>query len=124
MVNAKDVMTRNVITVNDQTPILEAIDILVENRISGMPVVSDNMDLLGIITENDILQLVFSGEPVDGVVSDYMTEEVFTVDENVDLHYVCECLIGKNIKRVPVISKGKLAGVISRRDIIKHILEI
>jgi CBS domain-containing protein len=117
-------MTTDVITVKDQTPIREAIEILVEKEISGLPVIDDEKKLVGLITEKDLLKLIFTGEIDLGIVADYMTREVVALDEETDLLDVCEYLMDKNFKRIPILKNDILVGIISRRDMIKYILKM
>jgi CBS domain-containing protein len=124
MTAAKNIMTKDVITVKDHTPIREAIEILVEKRISGLPVINDHNELVGLITEKDLLKLIFSGDVDLGIVADYMTRDVVALDEDCDLLDVCEYLINMNYKRIPILNGEHLAGIISRRDMIKYILDM
>jgi CBS domain-containing protein len=124
LASAKTIMTTDVITVKDQTPIREAIEILVEKEISGLPVIDDEKKLVGLITEKDLLKLIFTGEIDLGIVADYMTREVVALDEETDLLDVCEYLMDKNFKRIPILKNGILVGIISRRDMIKYILKM
>ncbi len=122
---AKDVMSRKMITVKEHIGIKEAIRVLVENNITGLPVVSEDMRLLGIVTEKDILRALYDRSV--GIerrtVADLMTSEISSFDENDDLMKVYESLMASNFRRVTVLSEGKLAGVISRRDMIKFLFE-
>ena len=124
MFKAKTVMVTDIITVKKQTPIYEAIRILVEHNITGLPVVNDDMTLAGILSEKDVLKLLYETQDKPGVVEDYMSENIVTFDENDNLIDITECLINNNFRRVPITSDGKLAGIISRKDIIKYILEL
>lgn len=117
------IMTTDVITVKKETPIYDAIEILLENDITGLPVITEDMELIGIITEKDILKLLSSLENDSAVVKDFMTKKVVSFDQQEDLIAVCECLIENHFRRIPIVSQGKLTGIISRRDIIKYILE-
>ncbi len=81
MFKAKDVMKTSLITVDRLTPIHQAIRILVENNITGLPVVNDDMSLAGIISEKDVLGLLYNIEDKPGNVEDFMTEEVVQVWE-------------------------------------------
>jgi len=120
----KDIMSKDVITVKPTTPILEAVKILVEQNISGLPVVSDDMQLLGIVTEKDLLNLLYNPSNEYQSVSDLMSEDVICFNENDDLIKVCERLLKSSFRRVPILAKGKLVGVVSRRDLIKFILKV
>jgi CBS domain-containing protein len=122
MNETKAIMTTELITVGRRTSICEALEILLENDITGMPVVDDDMTLVGIITEKDLLKLLSVLENDSAVVEDFMTKEVVSFDQEEDIIAICECLIKNNFRRIPITSKGKLAGIISRKDIIKYII--
>ncbi len=117
------VMTTEVQTVSRQTPIYDAVKMLLDSDITGLPVVDDDMTLLGIITEKDVLRLLCQVEDDSATVEQFMTRDVASFDADTELIAICECLIGSDFRRVPITSNGKLAGIISRRDIIKYILE-
>ncbi len=123
MNETKAIMTTDVITVGRRTPIYDAMEILLENDITGLPVVNDDMMLVGIITEKDILKLLSVLENDSAIVEDFMTKEVASFDQEDDLIRICECLIRKHFRRIPITSQGKLTGIISRKDIIRYILE-
>jgi len=121
---AKSIMTTNVAFVKRQTPIYEAIRILVEKNITGLPVVNDDMTLAGIISEKDVLKLLYDIEDKPGKVEDFMTETPFSFDQEDSLIDVAECFIKNHFRRVPITSEGKLVGIVSRKDIIKYILKL
>ena len=123
MFEIKSIMTTNVIAVKRQTSIYRCIEILLENNITGLPVVNDDMTLAGVITEKDILHLLFGLKDDLAKVEDFMATEVVSFEQDEDLIKVCECLVQSNFRRVPILSEGKLLGIISRKDIIKYILE-
>jgi CBS domain-containing protein len=122
MYETKAIMTTDVITVSRQTPIYDAIELLLENDITGLPVVNDDMGLVGIITEKDMLELLSTLENDSATVDDFMTKEVVSFNQEEDLIAICECFIRNHFRRIPIVSQGKLTGIISRRDIIKYIL--
>ncbi len=125
MREAKDVMTRQVICIRKDTPIVEAIKLMVQNNITGVPVVEDDLTLVGMLSEQDVLRLFHTYEDErDRTVNDFMTQPVVHFEENEPLLDVCYCLRDNSIRRVPVTSDGKVVGVISRSDILKCILEL
>ena len=71
-----------------------------------------------------MLKLLYETRIQDASVAEVMTREVVSFDENDDVIDVCECLIDNHFRRVPILSEGRLAGIISRRDIIKFILKL
>ena len=119
LLKAKDVMTENVISVRKETPIREAVVLLVKHNITGIPVVEDDMTLVGILSEKDVLTLIYGQEgEVDKTVSDFMTTPPVYFDQDESVVDVCDCLTNNFFRRVPVTEKGKLVGIISRRDMI------
>ena len=124
MLKAKDIMTTQVITATKDTPILEALELLAKNNITGIPVVEDEMTLVGILTEKDVLRLFYTNDDLTKeTVNSFMTQPAVYFDENEALGDVCECLMNYFLRRVPVTSNGKVVGIISRPDIIEYILQ-
>jgi len=123
MLKAKDIMLKEVISVAKDTPIFEALELMAENDVTGIPVVEDDMTLVGFLSEKDAVVLFYESEKADNkMVSDYMTSPAFCFEENEALLNVCDFLLKNIFRRVPVTSKGKVVGIISRADIIKYIL--
>jgi len=123
MLKAKDIMTKQVITVRKDTPIFEALELLAKNDITGVPVVEDNMTLVGIVSEKDLLRLFYAHEDQKNeTVSSFMTQPAVHFDENETLPDICDCLMNYFLRRVPVTSNGKVVGIISRADMIKYII--
>lgn len=122
MLCARDIMTKKVLTVKEDAKVTNVLKLLVENRITGVPVVSDDMRLLGMVTEKDILKSLWYNSNVKGSsAADLMSGEIISFDENDNLMKVFESLVESNFRRVPILSEGKLAGIISRRDIIEFL---
>lgn len=123
MTKAEDIMTTNVLAVRKDTDIYEAIQIIVANNVTGLPVVDADDFLVGIVTEKDVLSRLYNIEDQADCVGDYMTEDVVSFDIEDDMIAVCECLVNNHFRRVPILRERKLVGIISRRDLIKYILE-
>lgn len=124
MAKAKEVMNPSVITVSKDEDIHEAIRMMILNNITGLPATNEDGTIAGVITEKDVLALLYNVEDKPGAVKDFMTTEVVCVDQEDDLDKVVETLQANYFRRVPVLDKGRLVGIISRRDIIKHIREL
>lgn len=120
---AKDVMSRNLVVVHADDPAIDAALLMVQRNISGIPVVSDGMVLVGIITEKDVLKLLIEVDP-DKRVRDYMTKTVKSFDESKKVLDICAYLFLHDIKRVPIVKEGKLVGIVSRKDVIREILRL
>jgi CBS domain-containing protein len=124
MLQAKDIMTKEVICIKKDTPIFEAIQLMANNNITGIPVVEDDLTLVGMLSEQDVLRLFHTyDDEKDRTVNDFMTQPAIHFEENELLLDVCYCLRDNSIRRVPVTLNGKVTGVISRSDILKCILE-
>jgi len=123
MVKAKDIMTEIVVSVKKDTPMYEAAQLLATNDITGVPVVDDDMMLVGVITEKDILDLFDVLQYADDRnVNSSMSREVIFFDVEEELGNVCECLKNNNFRRIPVTSEGRVVGIISRRDLVLYML--
>lgn len=127
MFPVKDIMTKNVIVVERETPIMDAVHLLVDHKITGVPVVNRENKLVGILSEFDALKLLFDmdftgKEPVE----QFMSRNVVAFPDSATAVEICEFFINDPSKRrVPIIDKdGKLAGLVSRHDIIKLIAKL
>lgn len=112
---ACDIMTRKVCTVSPEASVQEVAQLLYQERISGVPVVNADGQIIGIVTEADII----SKASREGLrVADIMSHEIITVTEDTPINEIARLLSERKIKRVPVVSGGKLAGIVSRADIV------
>ena len=124
MFAARTIMTREPITVKEDTPIYEAMEILIDHQITGLPVVSGTGDLVGIVSEKDLLNLLYNPRGEGGTVGEVMTRNAVAFNEDDSLTDICEALLNNAFRRVPIVSHGRLVGVISRTDIIRFILRL
>lgn len=112
--NAAEVMTKRVFSVEPTTKVKELAGLLRDKKISGVPVL-DGGELVGIVTEADIL----GRKPGQNLVRNIMKTNVVTVTEDTSLKDVAAVLAKKKIKRVPVVRDKKVVGIVSRADIVK-----
>jgi CBS domain-containing protein len=124
MFKVKEIMKTKVMTVKRKTGIYEAINTLVNNNITGLPVVNDDMTVAGIISEKDVLRLLYDMEDKPGNVEDFMTKEVVCFDQEESLIDITEHLINNDFRRVHILKEGKLVGILSRKDVIACILRL
>lgn len=124
MLKARDVMTREVITIHPDAGLEEAIETLVNNKISGMPVCDDAGKVVGMISEKDALNFIFSGNLKQTSVREAMSSEVISLPPDIDLDKLSLLLAEKRIRRVPIIENGRLIGIVSRRSIIRIVLSM
>jgi CBS domain-containing protein len=137
----KDVMTTEVLTVREDTPFKEVVDLLVEHRISGVPVVDGDGKLLGIVTEADLVckeafdlrqrrplsavsELLsgstrWSSKAAGLTAGQIMTTRVVTARPDEDLRAAARRMLDLGVKRLPVADDGKLRGIVSRQDLLQ-----
>lgn len=119
-------MATDEVTLTPDQTITEAINILLENKVTGAPVLDKNRKIVGMITEKDCLRLLidsaYHNMPLDDkTVSVYMSPVVKTVTTDHDLLDVANEFLTTNYRKFPVVYKGTLVGQISRRDILRAI---
>jgi len=125
MLRARDIMNTDVFSVKKDTPIFEAVKLLVERNISGLPVVEDDMTLVGILSEKDVVDIFYERDKAENkTVNDYMTEPAVHFQENSALVNICDFLQKNLFRRVPVTSDGKLIGIISVKDVLNAVLQM
>ena len=125
MIKVKDIMNKKVICIKKDIPVIDAIRLMVKNHITGIPVIEDDMNLVGILSEQDVLRLYHTFEDEkDRTVNDFMTQPAICFEEEALLLDICYCLRDNSIRRVPVTSNGKVVGIISRSDMLKCILQL
>lgn len=123
----KDYMSVNIVTFTPGMDIHHAIKVLVERQISGAPVVDEQENLVGILSERDCLKVSFSaGYHGDwgGRVAEYMRCEVQTVDAHMDIVEMAEIFLKSPYRRFPVVAGNRLVGQISRRDVLRALEEL
>ncbi len=123
----RDYMTKKVRTLRPETPIVDAVDLLVKHAISGAPVVDGENRVVGMLSEKDCLPLLAKGvnhAPPEGTVSEFMAADPAILPPDMDLYYAAGVFMKKIYRRFPVVENGKLVGVISRRDILRAIHKI
>lgn len=118
-------MSTDVVTVGPDTTILGAAKVLVKQNITGLPVVDKENRLLGIVSEKDLLTLVYSlatksytSNDSPKTVEEVMAKDVVTFDKDDPVDDVIECLMNSNFRRVPILSGDKLVGIVSRKDLL------
>ena len=112
MIPVKEVMTRNVITFREDTPVEQIATTLTSKHITGAPVVAGEGHVVGIVSETD----VFSKK--GKTARDIMSPRVISVTEETGIDEAARLLIGEHIRRVPVIRGGKMVGLLSRSDVL------
>jgi CBS domain-containing protein len=121
---AADIMARRLVTLSPEFSVIRAMRTLLENRCSGAPVLDADGRLCGIVSELDCMRILASGQfsqeshDEDARVKDVMTAEVITIEPDVDLFGIAHRFLGNSIRRLPVVERGRLVGMVSRRDVL------
>ncbi|SDY81852.1 CBS domain-containing protein [Citreimonas salinaria] len=136
---AKDVMTREVVSAHPDTPVVEVARLMMSHGISGVPILDDSGRLVGLVSEGDLLRRVeperfarqswwltlFAGEKAEDFVKtkgryarDVMTKEVVTATPGTELGKIARLLETRRIKRVPVVEGSHLVGIVSRANLL------
>lgn len=119
---AADIMTTNVITAKKDMALTDVISLLLRWHISAMPVVDDEDIMVGIISEIDLVNLTFDGNARDTTVEEIMVTDIVSFSPNSHLAELVQTFSTRHLRRVPIIDKGKVVGIVSRRDILRELL--
>jgi CBS domain-containing protein len=144
---AHQIMTRSVITVEPETTILEAANIMLQRHVSGLPVVDGAGKLVGIVSEGDFLRrseigtqrkrgrwlkfILGAGQAATDfvhehgrTVSEVMTPEPLTITEDTALEEIVKLMENNHVKRLPVMRGGKLVGIVSRANLLQAVASL
>lgn len=144
-----EIMKTDVYTVSDEANIKEVLQALVDCKTSGLPIVNAKQQVVGFISDGDIMKFIAKQNPriidmtsfitvwydtesfekklhdlMELSVMELATTKLVSVETDYDIDEVAKVLGEKKIKKVPVLEDGKLAGVISRSDILRYILGV
>lgn len=119
-------MTRDLIKLTPDLEINKAMQLLLDCKISGAPVVDETGELVGLLTKKDCLRAALEasyyrdwGKPV----SAYMAHDVQTLDRSMDIFAACQVFLASSFRRFPVVEDERLVGQISRTDILRAMAE-
>lgn len=118
----KEIMTTSVKTIRPEDSVKSLAQKLVKNKIGSMVVVSGSGVVVGIATERDIIEdvVLASSDCESTKVQDIMTEEIVTIGPNESLEDAADVMVKNKIKKLPVIEKGRLLGIVTATDLIAY----
>ncbi len=132
----RDIMSHRVWSVSPDQSAREAVDLMVRRRINALPVVGQKDEVLGVVTDRELMsallpQIPRAGDEADSPrraaalrdtrVRDIMSRSVLCIAEEMGLNEVATLMINKDVEQVPVVSEGRLVGVLTRSDIIRKL---
>ncbi len=144
MLKAKDIMTSNVITIKPEATVEELARVLMEHKISGVPVVDEENKIIGIVTENDLIRknkrfhiptiirifdayfLLGSGKAEEEIkkmaaktVEEIFTDNVVTIEEDTSLEDIATIMAEQHIHLLPVLKDGTVVGIVGKADMVR-----
>jgi CBS domain-containing protein len=122
VITIRQVMNKRVAAVRPETTVAETIEFLTQNHVGGAPVVSDEGELVGMISELVLIDVVFDSAVQHAPVSKYMTAEVHAVNADDPLSRAAQLFALYAFRRLPVVEDGKLIGILTRRDLLNYAL--
>jgi CBS domain-containing protein len=133
----RDIMTQRVYRVFPDTPVRELLDVMTSNEFKAVPVVNDKREVLGVVTDRDLLKHLMpssgrvgadspasgSGDRagLDTPVKEIMSRSVMCISEDQGVSEVSAIMINKDVERLPVVAEGKLTGFLTRGDILRKL---
>jgi len=138
---AQDVMSAKVWTIRPEDPVSKAVTLICRHRISGVPVVDKGGDLIGLISERDVLQAMYPDKPVlkarrgatrssGGLrelkrlrAADIMVRDVVTAPPEADLLLLASLMATRKIRRIPIVRGRRLVGIVSQGDVYRGIFQ-
>ena len=122
--NVKDILEskpRNIVTVGQDMSVSEAMELLIANKISCLPIVDDNDKLIGVVSDKDIFRLIHEDQKKFGAAAlkKIMTTDLIVglVDDEVD--YIAGIMTENRIRHIPIVDGKKLVGLVSQGDVVK-----
>ena len=148
MITAKDIMTKEVISVTPETEIAQAAKLLLTSRINGVPVIDDAGELVGILCQSDLIIQqknipipslftlldgfipLTSSKKIDKEVekiaatkaADAMTANPVTVNSDTGIEDVAALMVEKSYHTLPVVDAGKLVGIVGKEDVLRTLI--
>jgi CBS domain-containing protein len=119
-------LKRNVISINENNTVYDAINILSEKKIGALPVLNDQNKLCGMLSERDIIQKISNDKKIDfshTQIRSIMTTKVITCNINTESNVLMTIMTNYKIRHIPIIEKNSLIGIVSIGDVVKRLLE-
>lgn len=124
MLAVKRVMTKHLVTVLDSDKLESVVDLILRHNVSGVPVLNRDRELVGLITEYDLLRILYDVHTPKNRVADYMTTDLLTIDQETSLMEATDLMLEHRVHRLLVTRGCKLVGVVSQRDVIRYIRDL
>lgn len=121
MATIREIMQPDPITVRPESPLSHALELLIENNISGLPVVDAEDRIVGVLSEKDLLKVFYERDATN--VAAVMTRDPITLEVDAPLVEALDCLMAYDFRRVLIHEEGRLVGLVSRADLMPTVLK-
>ena len=118
----KDYMARQLTRLSPEMEIMTAVNTLLQKDVSGAPVVDENEQLVGILTQKDCMRVVLNAayhSEFAGIVADFMSKDIVSLSSDISMVEAAQRFLEQNYHRYPVVDDGVLVGQISRKDVMR-----
>jgi CBS domain-containing protein len=122
MGTVRDIMIKEIVTVKETETLEKVCKLLVSKKLSGIPVVGPGDDLVGFISERDIIAAVGSKNFQAKKTGDVMTRKVVSIDESTPVDQISQLFTDKPFRYIPVTRGGRLVGIVTRKSVINKLL--
>ena len=130
----RDVMSHRIRSVSPDTPVRRVLELMLRRRLNCVPVVGDKREVLGLVTESDIMRALLpkipragaedespDAEPAEQPIREVMARSVLCVSDDLGINEVASMMINKDVEQIPVVNAGAIIGMVSRNDIIRKL---
>ena len=121
---ARNMMTKNLVTLSPEMEVFAAIDILLKKKISGAPVVKSTGEFVGIFSESSSMRVIINAayeNLPDAGLMPFVDIDPPVIGPDTDLLSICQTFLDQGTRRLPVLEEGRLLGQVSRRDVMRHV---
>ncbi|HVT26878.1 MAG TPA: CBS domain-containing protein [Lacipirellulaceae bacterium] len=118
----RDIMSKSVVSIRPEATMVEAVKILTKHHLSGAPVVSSQGELVGFISEPNLMDVVFDRDVRNENVSEFMSRDVHIAHPDDSISSAASKFSIYGIRRLPVVENGHVIGVLTRRDLLSYSL--
>ncbi len=122
MSTVREIMSKIVVSIRPDATLLDAVKMLTRHRISGAPVVNSQGEIIGFISDENLHDVLFDEGTRSAPVSAFMTTAVHSVDAHDPISTAATLLAMYGVRRLPVVDNGRFVGVVTRRDLLTHML--
>ena len=119
-------LTREIISINENDTIYDAIKLLSENKIGALPVVNNQKKLCGIVSERDIIHAINENKEIKfslSHINSIMTSKIITCNKDTESNVLMKIMTTNKIRHIPILEKNVLIGIVSIGDVVKRLLE-